>query len=490
MARRGRPKHPDVLTPREQDVLKLLRGGHSNEDIAERLGISFATAKYHVSEIIGKLGVADRHGAAAWRPDDGRTPLRLPALAPLSLLRRLPGMASPMAGAAAIVVVAVGIAALAWGVVMARGGSTKGDRAWNVDAARSPAKQDVLLFDVANRRARRINLPDAVGEASWLKPGETLLARQLDATRVATPPETNITYRVYGVDGTGIWTVPPELTRRVLPAPGGNAVLIERVDNQYIISEIPTGLGGGFLLGFSRDLSFSNDAQRVAYVTVGGSDKDNVNHDWRSVIEGKKDDLTGYSGGGLAIQSQREADGLIELPPEPWSPDNNYLLVERDGPCPPPVPDPSNCHGLVTFEVYGTQETGTVFWSAYPRRLQSVQWAGPGRLFVTFYADGERDPDYPDARSLIVDLGTQKQPAPAVFQGACCASFSPDGRYAIVAHGPDAPYNQRCSLVDAATGSELAGFDAPPGDTLGFFCGFVSWTPDGTQAIVSASPGN
>ncbi|MCH8009406.1 MAG: helix-turn-helix transcriptional regulator, partial [Chloroflexi bacterium] len=50
MSKRGRPKHPDILTPREWEVLALLRESLSNDEIAQRLGISLAGAKYHVSE--------------------------------------------------------------------------------------------------------------------------------------------------------------------------------------------------------------------------------------------------------------------------------------------------------------------------------------------------------------------------------------------------------------------------------------------------------
>src|SRR5438093_171564 len=54
MRSRGRPRHPDILTPREWEVLSLIEKGASNEEIAERLGITERTAKYHVSEILSK----------------------------------------------------------------------------------------------------------------------------------------------------------------------------------------------------------------------------------------------------------------------------------------------------------------------------------------------------------------------------------------------------------------------------------------------------
>ncbi len=69
---RGRPPYPDVLTPRQFEVLRLVREGLLNEEIARRLGISLDGAKFHVSEIIGKLGVTSRSEAAEWHVDRER----------------------------------------------------------------------------------------------------------------------------------------------------------------------------------------------------------------------------------------------------------------------------------------------------------------------------------------------------------------------------------------------------------------------------------
>ena len=50
----------EALTPREKDVLALLADGHRNRDIAERLGISEHTVKFHLAAIFGKLGASTR----------------------------------------------------------------------------------------------------------------------------------------------------------------------------------------------------------------------------------------------------------------------------------------------------------------------------------------------------------------------------------------------------------------------------------------------
>jgi DNA-binding NarL/FixJ family response regulator len=54
------PERLGELTEREREVLALVAGGLSNHEIAERLVISPATAKTHVSRIIMKLDVRDR----------------------------------------------------------------------------------------------------------------------------------------------------------------------------------------------------------------------------------------------------------------------------------------------------------------------------------------------------------------------------------------------------------------------------------------------
>ena len=58
-----RPGHD--LSTREREVLALMVEGLNNREIADRLVISPTTAKFHVSAILGKLGVENRTEAVA-----------------------------------------------------------------------------------------------------------------------------------------------------------------------------------------------------------------------------------------------------------------------------------------------------------------------------------------------------------------------------------------------------------------------------------------
>jgi two-component system, NarL family, nitrate/nitrite response regulator NarL len=54
---------PDLLTARERDVLALVAQGVTNKAIAQRLGISDSTVKFHVNAIMGKLNAQSRTDA-------------------------------------------------------------------------------------------------------------------------------------------------------------------------------------------------------------------------------------------------------------------------------------------------------------------------------------------------------------------------------------------------------------------------------------------
>jgi len=55
----------EELTAREMEVLRLLGEGYANREMAERLGISEHTVKFHISSILGKLGAESRTEAVS-----------------------------------------------------------------------------------------------------------------------------------------------------------------------------------------------------------------------------------------------------------------------------------------------------------------------------------------------------------------------------------------------------------------------------------------
>jgi DNA-binding CsgD family transcriptional regulator/catechol 2,3-dioxygenase-like lactoylglutathione lyase family enzyme len=79
---RGRPPHPDLLTPTEWRVVHAIQHGLSNREIARRRGVSLDAVKYHVANAVAKLGVANRQALRRW--------FRAPAGSALSQRNRTP----------------------------------------------------------------------------------------------------------------------------------------------------------------------------------------------------------------------------------------------------------------------------------------------------------------------------------------------------------------------------------------------------------------
>ncbi|MBT5773071.1 MAG: helix-turn-helix transcriptional regulator, partial [Dehalococcoidia bacterium] len=111
---RGRPPHPDVLTPAEWRVLEQVRAGRANAEIAVRLGISVSTVRYHLGNILGKLELPDRAAMAVWDGEPRR------ARGWVSLLWVLGRIGS--VGRAAVGALAIGGAVVAVALVSSGGG--------------------------------------------------------------------------------------------------------------------------------------------------------------------------------------------------------------------------------------------------------------------------------------------------------------------------------------------------------------------------------
>jgi len=59
----------DRLTPREKEVLRQIARGYQYKQIARRLSISIKTVETHVSSVLRKLQLSNRHELARWASD-------------------------------------------------------------------------------------------------------------------------------------------------------------------------------------------------------------------------------------------------------------------------------------------------------------------------------------------------------------------------------------------------------------------------------------
>ena len=147
---RGRPPHPDVLTPAEWSILDLWRHGLGRAAIASRRGISEYGVRYHLRNITAKLGVDDARELRHWPG--------FPVTSPLSKPRRTHPMHRPSLGP-------IGQISL-----YARDAATT--EAWYRDVLRLPEVfrfGDLVFFDCGGVRL----YIHAVGEEKW-RPGSVL----------------------------------------------------------------------------------------------------------------------------------------------------------------------------------------------------------------------------------------------------------------------------------------------------------------------------
>jgi DNA-binding CsgD family transcriptional regulator len=166
------PRRRDVqiLTSREREVLRLVRLGLTNAEIAERLGISTAGVKYHVSEILSKLGVRTREEAASLEAmEEGRVRWWLPGT--------LPAFAWKGAAIAVVVAAIGGLGLMAWGVHHTSGEGQGEETALN--AGSTPRPSASLEPQVKGRLSHIIGLMDEHFD-------ETIIC-EYDATVLVTP---------------------------------------------------------------------------------------------------------------------------------------------------------------------------------------------------------------------------------------------------------------------------------------------------------------
>ncbi len=468
MPRRGRPPHPDVLTPREWDVLAVLREGASNEDIAERLEISLATAKFHVSEIISKLGVRNRIEAARWQPGGER---RMGVLPALSALLRPSTIA--LAGGVTVVGAAVGLVVLlTWGVIAQRGDSVDADSPVPPAVTRHLS---VLEFDVDAGTVARLDFGRDLAFVQWVEDREVVVGYDGELhAYVALHTNGALIRTVFEQpdDGTlDAWLAPQRDGRRVMVYWEGR--------DAFSSLDVITGEWENFtqVNGVSTGPQFSPDGSKMAY-----------NNRQESTSAATTIPAFGYSlierEGLVFAQIPFGEDVDLGLLPDAWSPDSRYVLAaesELAGFC------GVDCRefGRRTYRVYDLSLTNSFIWERTLDRLTGLQWAGPERLYAYQPEITTEGGEVRTATAEFIDVRTGEVSAVVPTLGCCVLSFSPDGRYAITRSGDGPASEHRCALVEVRSGDEIAALPATPADDGTGFCSAVSWTADGSAALVS-----
>ena len=59
----------DLLTAREQEVMRLIARGYAYKEVAARLHLSVKTVETHVSAVLRKLQLSNRHELTVWAAD-------------------------------------------------------------------------------------------------------------------------------------------------------------------------------------------------------------------------------------------------------------------------------------------------------------------------------------------------------------------------------------------------------------------------------------
>jgi len=75
-SRRGRPRHDDLLTPAEWQIVHAVKHGMTSREIAHRRGISIDAVKYHVANALGKLGLENRRALRQWHQPPKQSALK------------------------------------------------------------------------------------------------------------------------------------------------------------------------------------------------------------------------------------------------------------------------------------------------------------------------------------------------------------------------------------------------------------------------------
>jgi DNA-binding CsgD family transcriptional regulator len=373
-----------VLTPREWEVLELVRRGLTNPEIAARLAISERGVKYHVSEIIGKLGVADRRAAARWQPDAEIQRDRSPLWSSPTIHWRAALHPAAMAGVLGVALAGVLVAAVAWGPLPVQTDRNRQPE----DPASSAAPTNitltsehpgVMLFTIGVQPS--VQELDAQGTAflQWVDAGSRLVGyswtrQDFEILEV----ETNGTVREQAA-----FAPQPLADRRgewAQALPGGRTILVEGDNSPPRLYDIATAAMHPFAGPSGQNTSFT-------------ASSDGAHLMFNNTVDGETRVMTSDPDGGNAQVVAGDATSSIGLTGEnPLSPDGSHRLMETSDRIGSPGPS-------TDIVIDGS---GRAVWRMPVPDIVStaiateVRWAGPGRLLLT-----QTQPNGHDALNVI-----------------------------------------------------------------------------------------
>jgi hypothetical protein len=331
----------------------------------------------------------------------------------------------------------------------------------------------VLLFTLRPKPlVRQVIGAEGIAFVEWLDSG----------TRIVGYQWTDHAYEILGADAGvvdhlyAVFAPQPSADRRSEWAhvlPGGAGILLERDDGAPRLYDVASDVMRPFTGPPGRNVVFSgvNDGTRLIF---------------NNIVEGRSrvmiSDLDGAHARVL-VGSETGSVGLMDA--EAPSPDGKYLLLSAS----------DSAGGHQQSSVIVTDMNGDTLWRTEVPDIQGgtstdVRWAGPDRLLMT-----QSKPDGHDGVVVVaprfVSIPSGAEPPAPEALAMRLVSLSPDGQHAIMMLGDGAAaWERRCALVsiDPVSGSvvELAAANPGPGDYQTVFCANVDWTPDGSQAIVSA----
>lgn len=235
------------MTPRQREVIELLAKGHTNGEIAERLGISLPGAKWHVRELMDRVGVESRDELAEWWERERSVGVRT-SRALRSLWPGL-GLARIAAGAA---VVAVGL--VGTGVLIDLGGRGSPTPAAiqatvtpTATSTPTPVPRPAMSQDQAVARARELlgpQLRERGLDFEYEVNGEPLAGRQFEVLEADFIPDAEAVLYPGGENefrwGDQLWG-PRDVWRLVLGVEGINEPATAGRLYAFVLLHDPTG---------------------------------------------------------------------------------------------------------------------------------------------------------------------------------------------------------------------------------------------------------